>query len=86
MAKGQLFRYGVLPITGLRGWGDCWQAHLNHTWRPMHSYAQAETRVHFGECGAVQAERDDNNSDAHWGISRGSKGSKGKGVGQPHKA
>ena len=64
VAKGQLVRYGVLPITGVRGWGDRLEAHMDHVWLLMHSHAQAETRVHSGELGAVQVEGDGDNGDA----------------------
>ena len=71
-------RYGVLPITGIRSWGDHLEAHMDHAWLLMRSHAQAETLLHSGELGAVQVEGDDDKNDARSDISGGSKGSKGK--------
>ena len=86
MAEGQMVRYGVLPITGVRGWGGRLDAHMDHAWLLIRSHAQAETRVHSGELVAVQVEGNDDNDNARSGISGGSKGSKGRGVGRPRKA
>ena len=46
VAEGKLVRHGVLPITGVRGWGDRILAHMDHAWLMMCSHAQGETRVH----------------------------------------
>ena len=88
VAEGQLsmVRYGMLPITGVRGWGDRLEAHMDHAWLLTRSHAQAETHVHSGELGAVQVEGDDDNDDARSGINGCSKGSKGRVVGRPRKS
>ena len=72
VAEGTLVRFGVLPITGLRGWGDCMEAHIGHAWLMMRSRAQGDTRVHSGELGAVEGGNKDKD-DARSGISAGSK-------------
>ena len=73
-------RYGVLPITEVRGSGDRLEAHVDHVWLLMPFQAQAETRMLSGELVASQVEADDNNDAARSGISGGSKGSKGSGL------
>ena len=89
MAEGQLVLQGVLPITGVRGWGDGMEAHMDHAWLMMLSHAQGETRVHSGELGAVEVRGGDDNrggGDARSRSSAGSKGSRGKGLGRHRKA
>ena len=82
MAEGQLVWCMVLRITGLRGWGGRMEAHMDHFWLLMRSHAQVETRVHSGEWGVVHVMGVDDNKDARSGISGGSKGCKGKGMGR----
>ena len=59
VVEGQLVWHGVLPITGVRGWGDRMEAHMDHAWLMMRSHAQGETRVHSGELGWVEVGGDD---------------------------
>ena len=91
MAEGQLVRHEVMPITGVRGWGDRMEAHMDHAWLMMRSHAHGETRVHSWELGVVEVGgggNDDNrgDDDDRSRSSAGSRGSKGKGVGRPRKA
>ena len=71
MGEGQLFRHGVMPMTGVRGWGDRMEAHMDHAWLMMRSHAQGEILVHSGELGVVEVGGGDNN-----GSNAGSTGSK----------
>ena len=59
VAEGQMVRHGVMPITGVRGWGDRMEVHMDHAWLMMRSHAHGETRVHLGELGPVEVVGDD---------------------------
>ena len=86
MAEGELVRHRVMRITGVKGWGDRMEAHMDHAWLMMCSHAQGETRVHSGELGVVEVGGDDDNRGGNDARSRGSacsRGSDGKGVGNP---
>ena len=91
VGEGQLLRHGVMPITGLRGWGGRMEAHMDHACLMMRSHAHGETRVHSGELGLVQVgggrrQRGGGDDDARSRSSAGSTESKSTGVGRPHKA
>ena len=86
MAEGQLVRHKVMPITGVRGWGDRMEAHMDHAWLMMRSHAQGETRAHSGELEVVEVGGgggDDARSHSSAG-SRGSKALQGPEDGPPH--
>ena len=79
----------VMPITGVWGWGDRMEAHMDHAWLMMRSHAQRKTRVHSGELGVVEVGGGGDNGgddDARSRTTAGTRGSKGKGVGRPRKA
>ena len=86
VVEGQLLRRGLMPITGVEGWGDRMEAHMDHACLMMRSHAQGETPVHSGELGVVEVGGTtttgggDDKARSH--SSAGFRGSKGKEVGR----
>ena len=54
MARDSRFGTRCCRLTGLRGWGDCMEAHMDHAWLMMRFHAPGEMLVHSGELGAVE--------------------------------
>ena len=88
--EGQLRRLAVLPLTGVRGWGDRAEEHMSYAWLQTHTRAKEQQREHLGEVGEVVdvdaeeggGEEGDAASSMHSSKSSGSKGKEG----QPRKA
>ena len=84
-AKGQVDLDGVMPISGMRGWGIRMEAHMDHAWLMMRFHAQWETRVHSGELAVVEGGGYNNGGvdDTRSCSSGGSRGPRVRGWGNP---
>ena len=80
----------MLPLMGVRGWGDRAEEHMSYAWLQMHTRAKGEQHRHLGEVGVlvdvdVDEGGEEEGDDAPSMRSSKSGGSKGK-VGRPRKA